>query len=106
MTAPPTVDLPKAGDDLTWRPVTAADIDLILDLKRAAGTIDHPRYLEMRDELEEEFASETFDLERDAVIVQQLANLATLPPAGFKVAFFPLKLARASAAPARVVAFV
>ncbi|GCD97896.1 cyclase family protein [Embleya hyalina] len=44
--------------------------------------------------------------EREVFIVQQLANLAALPPAGFKVAFFPLKLARASAAPARVVAFV
>ena len=39
-------------------------------------------------------------------IVQQLVNLAALPPAGFKVGFFPLRLARCSAAPARVVAFV
>jgi kynurenine formamidase len=39
-------------------------------------------------------------------VVQQLANLDQLPPHGFKVAFFPLKLERASAAPARVVAFV
>jgi kynurenine formamidase len=38
--------------------------------------------------------------------VQQLTNLAALPPAGFRVAFFPLKIANASAAPARVVAFV
>ncbi|MCX4966678.1 cyclase family protein [Streptomyces sp. NBC_00654] len=44
--------------------------------------------------------------EREVFIVQQLANLAALPPTGFRVAFFPLKLARASAAPARVVAFV
>lgn len=45
---------------------------------------------------------------RDAevFIVQQMVNLAALPPNGFKVAFFPLKLARCSAAPARVVAFV
>lgn len=39
-------------------------------------------------------------------VVQQLANLEQLPPHGFKVGFFPLKLAGASAAPARVVAFV
>jgi len=39
-------------------------------------------------------------------VVQQLANLESLPPQGFKVAFFPLKLVGASAAPARVVAFV
>lgn len=44
--------------------------------------------------------------EREAFIVQKLTNLAALPPAGFHVGFFPLKLARASAAPARVVAFV
>lgn len=44
--------------------------------------------------------------EREVFIVQQLTNLAALPPSGFKVAFFPMKLASASAAPARVVGFV
>jgi kynurenine formamidase len=44
--------------------------------------------------------------EREVFIVQQLTNLAALPLRGFKIGFFPLKLARASAAPARVVAFV
>ncbi|MAE97045.1 MAG: cyclase [Deltaproteobacteria bacterium] len=44
--------------------------------------------------------------EREVFIVQQLDNLAALPPSGFKVGFFPLKLAACSAAPARVVAFV
>jgi kynurenine formamidase len=44
--------------------------------------------------------------EREVFIVQQLVNLAALPPAGFKVGFFPIKLARCSAAPARVVAFL
>lgn len=39
-------------------------------------------------------------------VVQQLANLDKLPPFGFKVAFFPLKLVGASSAPARVVAFL
>lgn len=41
----------------------------------------------------------------EVFIVQQLTNLAALPPHGFKVGFFPIKLARCSAAPARVVAF-
>ena len=45
-------------------------------------------------------------VEREAFIVQQLTNLAALPPSGFMVGFFPIKLARCSAAPARVVAFV
>jgi kynurenine formamidase len=44
--------------------------------------------------------------EREVFIVQQLSNLASLPPHGFKVGFFPMKLAHCSAAPARVVAFV
>ncbi|MBW2245064.1 MAG: cyclase family protein [Deltaproteobacteria bacterium] len=44
--------------------------------------------------------------EREIFIVQQLVNLAALPSSGFKVGFFPLKLAGCSAAPARVVAFL
>ena len=44
--------------------------------------------------------------DREVFIVQQLVNLAALPTSGFKVAFFPIKLARCSAAPARVVAFL
>jgi kynurenine formamidase len=36
--------------------------------------------------------------------IERLVNLDALPPTGFTVACFPLKLARASAAPARVVA--
>jgi kynurenine formamidase len=44
--------------------------------------------------------------EREVFIVQQLTNLKSLPAHGFKVGFFPMKLARCSAAPARVVAFL
>lgn len=44
--------------------------------------------------------------EREAFIVQQLVNLSALPPTGFSVGFFPIKLARCSGAPARVVAFI
>jgi len=44
--------------------------------------------------------------DREVFIVQQLDNLASLPPSGFKVGFFPLRLAHCSAAPARVVAFL
>ncbi len=38
--------------------------------------------------------------------MERLVNLAALPPHGFKVACFPLKIERASAAPARVVALL
>jgi kynurenine formamidase len=44
--------------------------------------------------------------QREAFIVQQMTNLGALPLSGFHVGFFPIKLARCSAAPARVVAFV
>ncbi len=44
--------------------------------------------------------------DKEIFIVQQISNLAALPPHGFKAGFFPLKLARCSASPARVVAFV
>lgn len=45
-------------------------------------------------------------VEREAFIVQQMVNLGSLPPAGFMVGFFPIKLAKCSAAPARVIAFL
>ena len=45
-------------------------------------------------------------VEKEAFIVQQMANLGALPLSGFMVGFFPIKLAECSAAPARVVAFV
>lgn len=44
--------------------------------------------------------------EYEFYVVQQLVNLDQLPSHGFKVAFFPILLVGASAAPARVVAFV
>lgn len=44
--------------------------------------------------------------EKEVFIIQQMHNLAGVPNAGFKVGVFPLPLARCSASPARVVAFV
>jgi hypothetical protein len=38
--------------------------------------------------------------------IERLTNLSALPPTGFSVACFPLKIKGASAAPARVVALV
>ncbi|MFE7120712.1 GNAT family N-acetyltransferase [Streptomyces sp. NPDC057654] len=76
VTAPSSVALPSVGDGLTWRPATSADIDLILDLSRAAGEVDHPRWLVTRDELEETFKKESFDPERDSVIAVDAAGRA------------------------------
>jgi len=44
--------------------------------------------------------------DKEAFIIQQLDNLAALPPTGFHVGFFPLKLPQTSASPCRVVAFL
>lgn len=45
-------------------------------------------------------------IQKEYCHIEQLTNLAALPPSGFKVAVFPLKLKGASAAPARVVAII
>ncbi|WP_143305189.1 cyclase family protein [Chitinophaga vietnamensis] len=44
--------------------------------------------------------------EKEYCHMEQLVNLGALPPSGFKVAVFPLKIKGASAAPARVVAII
>lgn len=44
--------------------------------------------------------------EHEYLHMEQLTNLESLPKQGFKVAVFPLKIAGASAAPARVVAIL
>ncbi len=38
--------------------------------------------------------------------IERLVNLGSLPPSGFKVACFPLKIQGGSAGPARVVAML
>jgi kynurenine formamidase len=38
--------------------------------------------------------------------IERLVNLDALPPTGFQVSCFPLRIVGASAAPARVVAFL
>jgi kynurenine formamidase len=50
------------------------------------------------------WAAHQADLEYSQI--ERLTNLGALPPTGFKVACFPLKIHRASAAPARVVALI
>ncbi len=49
---------------------------------------------------------EAHQADLDYCQLERLANLGALPPTGFSVACFPLRLHRASAAPARVVAFL
>ena len=44
--------------------------------------------------------------DKEVFIIQQLAHLDQVPASGFKVGFFPLRLAGCSASPARVIAFI
>lgn len=68
---------------------------------------DRPLNLEAADALEEDargifWAAHQADL--PYCQIERLCGLDALPPSGFRVACFPLRLASASAAPARVVA--
>jgi kynurenine formamidase len=70
---------------------------------------DGPLHLQAQEALERDelgifWAAHQSDL--DYCQIERLANLAELPASGFEVACFPLRIAGASAAPARVVAMV
>ena len=70
---------------------------------------DRPLHLQAQDALEAGrpgifWAAHQADL--PYAQIERLANLAALPPTGFTVACFPLRIVGASAAPARVVAIL
>lgn len=70
---------------------------------------DRPLHLQAAEALERDeagifWAAHQADLEYSQI--ERLFNLGALPGSGFKVACFPLRIVRASAAPARVVAIV
>jgi kynurenine formamidase len=70
---------------------------------------DGPLHLQAQEALERDepgvfWAAHQADL--PYVQIERLANLDALPPTGFEVACFPLKIVGASAAPARVVAIL
>jgi kynurenine formamidase len=52
------------------------------------------------------WAAHFVGVEREYCQIEQLTNLDKLPPFGFRVCAFPLKVAGGSAGPARVVALV
>jgi len=70
---------------------------------------DGPLHLQAQDALEHDKAG-VFWAAHQADIpysqIERLVNLGQLPPTGFQVACFPLKIVGASAAPARVVAIL
>jgi kynurenine formamidase len=70
---------------------------------------DGPLHLQAQEALERDeagifWAAHQADLPYSQI--ERLVNLAELPPSGFQVACFPLKIVGASAAPARVVALL
>ncbi len=52
------------------------------------------------------WAAHYVGIDREYCQIERLTNLAALPPSGFKVCAFPLKVVGGSAGPARVVAIV
>ncbi|MFF1947043.1 GNAT family N-acetyltransferase [Rhodococcus qingshengii] len=76
VTAPDTVTTPTVGVDLIWRAATKEDIPALLELIRAAGTVDHPRTIVKVDEIEEDFAHADFDPTLDSVIAFDSAGSA------------------------------
>lgn len=83
----PTVELPSSTDSVTWRPATVNDIDAILDCESAIGAADHPHYVTIREELEEDFEHSYVDVPRDTVVAtradgQVLAWGLVLEPPG------------------------
>jgi hypothetical protein len=83
--------------DLT-RTLDPTDLDRLPEVVRPLAAVLAPKI--------QYLAPDAEGRDREVFIVQQLTNLNALPATGFKVGFFPIKIARASAAPARVVAFV
>jgi kynurenine formamidase len=70
---------------------------------------DRPLYLQAEDAKRERragifWAAHQLDLEYSQI--ERLCNLGELPPTGFTVSCFPLRIARGSGAPARVVALL
>jgi kynurenine formamidase len=70
---------------------------------------DRPLWMQAEDSRREQrpgifWAAHQMDLEYAQI--ERLCNLAALPPTGFTVSCFPLRIAGASAAPARVVAIL
>jgi kynurenine formamidase len=70
---------------------------------------DRPLRLQAQDALERQEPGifwEAHQADLDYSQIERLVNLDQLPPTGFTVACFPLRITRASAAPARVVAIL
>lgn len=66
--AAPSVALPLSTAGLTWRAATEDDIDAILECEQEISAADHPHYVTIREELEEDFEHSYVDVARDTVV--------------------------------------
>jgi mycothiol synthase len=58
----------SAVDGITWRPATRDDIDAIAEVARAVSLVDHPNYVESREEIEEVLTFSWVDLANDSMV--------------------------------------
>src|SRR5690606_30148818 len=65
--APETVHEPT-HPEVTWRAATAADVETVLALYRAAGAVDHPYFVVPRHEVTGKFSSSTVGPARDTMM--------------------------------------
>ncbi len=71
--------------------------------------IDRPYKFMLKEFLEEKkplYPSHFYGRKREFIHIERLANLESLPPSGFKISCFPVKIKNVGAAWSRVVAFV
>jgi mycothiol synthase len=61
----PEVAEPAAVTGIAWRAATRADLDAISEVVRAMGLVDHPNYVETKEEVEELLTFSWMDLDRD-----------------------------------------
>jgi mycothiol synthase len=65
--APHVVAVP-ATPGLEWRPASVDDIDAVTELMQDASRVDHPHYLQTREETEEDLTASYVDCERDTIV--------------------------------------
>ncbi|MEP6479911.1 MAG: GNAT family N-acetyltransferase, partial [Rhodoglobus sp.] len=83
VTAPTTIQRPDSDDELTWRAATADDIDAIHEAARAVAAVDHPHYVETREDIAEEFDHSYVDPSTDFTVA--LAPDGTVLAWGFTI---------------------
>ncbi len=62
------INLPQHPDVAIWRPPTADDIDLLLQIQVAADAVDHPTWITPRSDFTDSFEASYIDHSRDSLI--------------------------------------